>query len=70
MLSLLAFYLFLGFGFVVLYEKTWSGVGGEKINRGPILSYKYDTNPLLLVLSVSSLVSLILRASFPQCSIF
>lgn len=52
----------------------WKDLGQElekkKKNSGPILSYKDDTNPLLLVLFVRFFVALILDASFPWCSIF
>lgn len=57
--------LSLGFSAVVLFGRSWSGVGEEKRNSGPILSYKYDTNPLLLMLFVSSLVAFIWRPHFP-----
>lgn len=50
---------------MALFGRSWSGVGEEKRHSGPILSYKYDTNPLLLVLFVSSLVAFLWRPHFP-----
>lgn len=56
MLSRLAFVS--SWAFVVLFGRTWSGVGGEKRDSGPILSYKYDINPLLLMLLLGFLYHL------------